>query len=366
MKFLLISPFTSTSGSAIRFWNIAHQLTRHGHAVVYVERAAKDSPPPLYSGIKYYTSPKIKPLFIDITLSFLFNMIILIRHYDADIYYALKPAPNNCFPALVAKLIGKRIFLDIDDLDYGYFKSGLNYIVSKFFFRFFPRFFELVTCHTQQLQKFILENLRISEKKVYFLAQGVSDFFLNYQITEHIKKNKSVVYLATLGLTSDLDDVVPLFVSLCKRHPDLSITIIGDGPRKSYFENLIAQHGISQNVSFLGRIKHDELPAILVSCQIGINYMQPSLTNNCRAILKIREYLALGLQVVCNGTGDASFFKKYIYIENDLKQMEKKISDLLDKKEIKLNKDGIVFLKQNLRWEQIIEDFLKCRKLSFE
>ena len=365
MKFLLISPLTSTSGSAIRFWNIARQLKLAGHDVLYVERSPKDSPPPLYPDIKYKTSPKLKNLFFDIAYSTLFNFIILFKNLDCDIYYALKPAPNNGLPALMAKLLGKKIILDIDDLDYAYFKPGVAHTISKFFFDGLPRFFPLITCHTKNLQGYIYEKLKIPIDRVLFLAQGVSDEFLNYKTQNKITVNsKTIIYVATLGITSELDDLFPMFRDLCELHPDLQITIVGDGVKRRFFEEEIRIAGIMANVNFTGRIDHKELPALIASHRIGINYMRRSLVNDCRAILKIREYLALGLDVVCNDVGDAEVFKDFAYVETSIEGMKACCEQLLLNINSPTNVAGQNYVLENFRWVKVCEKLLQIQILK--
>ena len=133
MKILFASPFTSTSGSAIRFWNIAAQFKAQGFDVVYTDRNSRGTKP-LYqvSGIIYRPSRTFSPLFLDILLSTIFTMALLFRNIDCRIFYALKPAPNNCCAALIARLFGKKIILDIDDLDYEYLRPGLKKRLSRF------------------------------------------------------------------------------------------------------------------------------------------------------------------------------------------------------------------------------------------
>ncbi len=364
MKFLLISPFTSISGSAIRFWNIARRLQNLGYKVVYVERVPKDTSPPLFPEIEYHCSPKLNNLFIDIFYSLLFNLFILFKNLDCSVYYALKPAPNNCFPALLAKLLGKKIVLDIDDIDYGYFNKGFKRKISRFFFDSFPKHFHYITYHTEAIKKYITQNLLIPEQKTYYLPQGVSTFFLNYKTKESIvTESKSLVYVATLGITSDFEDLLPMFKTICQTHSDVFIKIIGDGVKRSVFEKKINLLGISQNFNFLGRIDHNKLPETIATCQVGLNYMHPSFTNNCRAILKIREYLALGLKIVCNNVGDAYLFKDYIYIENNIENMGKRIIELLNSK-IDKDYEGRYFLKENFHWDKIVYDFINFIPLT--
>jgi glycosyltransferase involved in cell wall biosynthesis len=358
MKFLLVSPFTSISGSATRFYSIAKQLIRFGHTVVYIERTPRAMQPPVLPGIRYHATAKRSNLYLDIIISTIFNLIILFRNLDCGIYYALKPAPNNCLGACIAKLLGKRIFLDIDDLDFGYWPEGINKRLSRFFFHLFPRFFELITCHTVALQQYCVAKLNIDPRKNYFLQQGISEAFYSFIPPARVDQiPKSIIYAATLGITSDFVDLLPLLVSLCKKHPDLRVNIVGDGVRKNDFERRVKEMGISGSVFFLGRVAHEEMPRLLGDNWIGINYMRKSETNDCRAILKLREYLACGLQVVCNETGDADVFSRHVFIESTLEGMENRISVLLNKGKY-YNEAGRKFILDNFNWDAIIGNFL--------
>ena len=358
-KFLLVSPFTSVSGSAVRFWNIAQNLQSLGCDVVYVERRPKDAPAPPLENIRHLSSPKLRNLFLDIILSTIFNLAVYIRHCTCSVFYALKPAPNNCIPALIAKFMGKKVILDIDDLDFGYIDPGFKHEVSRFFFNYFPRHFKLITCHTTALKEYITKHSHVPERNIYFLTQGLSDVFLPYRLDKRDTTiRKSIVYLATLGITSDFGDLLPMFVNLCRAHSDLEIKIIGDGVRKSYFAARVEELGLKGNVRFLGWIEHQSIPQVMAANWIGLAYMRPTVTNNCRAILKIREYLGVGLQVVCNDTGDAYLFKDYIHIEKNIDMMESRILSLLGKGFV-VNEEGRKYLERHFKWEHIVEKLLE-------
>jgi glycosyltransferase involved in cell wall biosynthesis len=331
MKLLLVSPFTSQSGSAIRFWNIALQFKLRGFDVVYIDRGSR-SGRPLYhaEGITYRPGRIVAPLVFDILLSTLYNLFMLLRHFDCTLFYALKPAPNNCFPALIARMLGKKTILDIDDLDYEYLPKGFKRIISRFFFHLFPRFFPLVTCHTHRLLAYCKDTLHLPDHRVYYLAQGVSSEFLRIHWSNHPPLKKSILYVATLGITSEFDDLLPMLARVCSAYPDATITIAGDGVRRPVFEQAVTMLGLSSAVSFIGQVDHTKLPEIMADHYIGINYMRPTPVNECRAILKIREYLACGLLVVCNRTGDALEFKDVAYVEPDIDGMEKRLFDLLN------------------------------------
>jgi glycosyltransferase involved in cell wall biosynthesis len=360
MKILLVSPFTSDSGSAIRFWNIAKQFKERGFDVVYIDRHQLGKKP-LYQieGVTYSYSPVFKPFVLDLFVSTIFNLFMLFKHLNCTIFYALKPAPNNCIAALAAKFLGKKILLDIDDLDYEYLHPGLKKSLSRFFFRFFPKYFPLITCHTPNLLAYCKNELRIADNHLYYLAQGVSREFLKLDLSKKpLVQRKSIVYVATLGITSDFDDLFPMLARICERHKDATISVIGDGVRLPAFKAAAKTLDLSKQMTFLGRIPHAELPEVMARHGIGLNYMRPSFGNNCRAILKLREYLACGLQVVCNNTGDAGLFSAFAFVEPDIVAMEKRLQDLLDNVPI-VNSKGRAFIESHFSWNSILTDFLR-------
>lgn len=354
MKILLVSPFTSQSGSAIRFWNIAIGLRAAGLDVVYSDRAGRGSAP-LYrkAGITYCPSPRVPSLVLDILVSTVYSIVLLLRNLDASLYYALKPAPNNCCAALLARFLGKKIILDIDDLDYEYLRPGLKRSLSKFSFALFPRFFPLITCHTPNLRSYCTHSLGISEDRLYFLAQGVSQEFLQMRVPQSgAAPEKSILYVATLGITSDFGDLLPALKSVAASHPDARTTVVGDGIRRKEFEGQARAFGLQEKVVFTGLIPHERLPALMARHRIGLNYMRSTFVNNCRAILKIREYLACGLQVVCNRSGDADLFSEFIFVEPDLDGIERRLKSLLSSAP-EAKAGGRRFIEREYSWESI-------------
>jgi len=358
MKFLLVSPFTNASGSSIRFWNIALHLQKQGHKVVLVERKGNKKKPPIYFSkeITYYASPSAGNLIGDILLSLIFNLIILIRHFNCSVFYALKPAPNNCIPAFIARLFGKKIILDIDDLDYAYWPKSIKRSIAKWYFDAFTKMFPLVTYHTPNLQKYIVDKVGVPESKTYYLAQGVSDNFLDIDINRP-RIPKSIIYVATLSITSDFDKLIPMLANVCKLHPDAYISVVGDGVKKKTFETLVHKYNIDNNVIFHGNVPHKDLPELMCKHQIGLNYLEPSEVNDCRAILKLREYCACGLQVVCNVSGDSELFRDFIFEKSDIDELGIHLSNLLSVN-YTFDQKGQSFVVNNFSWSQIISRFL--------
>jgi len=359
MKFLLVSPLTNASGSAIRFWNIAQALVERGHRVVYAERkSGHASQLHACEGVIYYACPTSGIMPLDMALSLLFYMAVFLRHIDCDLFYALKPAPNNCTVALAAKLLGKKTVLDVDDLDYAYLPGAGSRRLLRFFFDGFPRMFPLVTYHTPSLRQYLMTYAHVSENRLHYLAQGVSAQFVSRGTASDAPDPdpQSLLYVATLGITSDFGDIVEPLASLLNRFPGAHMSVAGDGCRRGEFEQRVREAGIGDRVRFTGTVEHSALPSLVAAHRIGINYMRPAEVNQCRAILKIREYLACGLDVVCNNVGDVELFRGYIHVEPDIDAMFRTVASLLCNP-ARRNREAIDFIRREFNWSSIVADF---------
>ena len=275
--------------------------------------------------------------------------------------------PNTCVPALLFKKVFKcKVIVDIDDLDFDYYLEGYKRHLVRFFFELFPRHFDLVTTHNHHLKNFILAELGIPPEKIYFLPQGIetkpflhADQDLHYQTKWNLKPaDNVVVYSASLGITSDFQHVLPMLVDFLRNYDDVRILVIGDGARKQYFVNQVEAYGLQERIIFTGYIPHVDMPRVLRLARVGINYMVPSKANQCRASIKVREYLAAGLNVVCNPVGDVEIFADYASFCSSLEEFPEAITKALEVKAQDRVSAAQEFVKLNYSWPLIVEDFL--------
>ena len=79
---------------------------------------------------------------------------------------------------------------------------------------------------------------------------------------------------------------------------DIACLIIGDGPEVGQLRMLAGQLGIADNIEFAGYISGDALPAKLAACDIGVVPDPPSAANVTMSMIKVFEYMAVGLPFV--------------------------------------------------------------------
>jgi glycosyltransferase involved in cell wall biosynthesis len=306
-------------------------------------------------------------LWLDILRATLLNLLYGLV-FRPDYVFALKPMPNTCLPTLFIKKICKcKVIVDIDDLDFEYYPHGLRRELVRLFFRLFPRHFDVITTHNRYLKDFITDELEISPEKIYFLPQGIETRqFLEAQPDQRYRvkwginpSDKVIVYCASLGITSDFQHVLPMLVDFLRSSADVKILVIGDGTRRQYFTNKVKAYGLQERIIFTGYVRHGDMPSILKLAQVGINYMAPTWANQCRASIKIREYLAAGLTVVCNAVGEAEVFKDYVTLCSTIEEFPAAMVQALIRQNLDSSRRGQEFVTRTFSWSPLVEGLVE-------
>ncbi|HOT00290.1 MAG TPA: glycosyltransferase [Acidobacteriota bacterium] len=283
--------------------------------------------------------------------------------------YALKPMPNAVLPALAAARGGARIVLDVDDLDFEYYPPGLQRRLVRHWFRRWPRRFDAVSYHVAPLQEYLQTNAGVPPERLRRITQGVDmDVFaaptapLPPEIAVFTGRYQTIVYMASLGITSDFGDVLPALGRILARHADWGLLVLGHGVRLAEFREQAA--GLGDRIRFAGYVDHAAVPAILESCRAGFHYLRPEGANRYRAVMKIREYLAAGLPVVANPSADAVDFGDFIAVADDEPGWERGLSAAVTGEAAARTAAGRQFVAETLDWSRLAPDILDILGLN--
>jgi glycosyltransferase involved in cell wall biosynthesis len=82
------------------------------------------------------------------------------------------------------------------------------------------------------------------------------------------------------------------------------------------------------------------------------------MANQYRASIKVREYLAAGLSVVCNPVGEAEIFKDFVTFCSNLEEYPEAISKTLAVKDQDRVRAAQEFVAAEYSWPPIVKDFL--------
>jgi glycosyltransferase involved in cell wall biosynthesis len=79
---------------------------------------------------------------------------------------------------------------------------------------------------------------------------------------------------------------------------DVQLALVGSGPDRQRLEAITQKLGVSDHVTFHGRVSDDQLKSILLDSDVCVNPDEVNPMNNLSTMNKIVEYMALGRPIV--------------------------------------------------------------------
>jgi glycosyltransferase involved in cell wall biosynthesis len=116
------------------------------------------------------------------------------------------------------------------------------------------------------------------------------------------------VYSGTIAHRFGLDLVVRVLSMLAAEFPLLRLQIVGEGPAVDSLLQLAAAEGVADRVEYTGFIPNHEIPAMVDDALAGISAQREDVFGSLVFSMKVAEYAALGLPVICAGTTTMRYY----------------------------------------------------------
>jgi glycosyltransferase involved in cell wall biosynthesis len=105
-------------------------------------------------------------------------------------------------------------------------------------------------------------------------------------------------YVGELGPQDGVDHLVRAVHHLDEDGIDVHAMVVGDGPAREALETLARELGVEGRITFTGWLETSEVMSVLSSTSIGVGPDPSNPYNDRSTMIKLTEYLALGLPVV--------------------------------------------------------------------
>lgn len=179
-------------------------------------------------------------------------------------------------------------------------------------------------------------------------------------VRPEIKQNKPllVVYVGFMGQQDGLDlllEAVEHLVKIEKRQ-DTHFLLIGRGSMLPALQEMVANKGLNEFVTFTGQVPHEEVVSYLSNADVGVAPDPKTPMNDNSTMIKIFEYMALGLPVVLfdlkegrRSAGPAALYAK----PNDPIDFANQLNRLLNSGELRrqLGACGRKRIEESLNWQ---------------
>jgi glycosyltransferase involved in cell wall biosynthesis len=108
-----------------------------------------------------------------------------------------------------------------------------------------------------------------------------------------------LVFLGEIGVQDRVRWTVDILAALVSdRNVDAELLIVGDGPERQAIEEHAQELGVAERVTITGWVPFEEVPRLLASAHVGLDTAAATDVNDGSTMVKIMEYLVVGLPVV--------------------------------------------------------------------
>ena len=298
-----------------------------------------------------------------------------------DLVQGCNPPDTICLIALPFKVFGVKFIFDHHDANpelyiskYG--RADFLYKLQLMLETITYRVSDVVMATNESYRSLAITRGRLAPQDVFVVRNGpdLSRFKLT-AANQELKHGKTflVGYVGNMSSQEGLDILIDVALNLKNRgRHDVHFTCVGGGPGFSELCRLVEETGVSDSVTFTGRIPDAELLEILSTADVCVNPDRPCDMNNISTMIKIMEYMALGKPIVQFdlkegrfSAGDASLYSSN---EDQVKDFATNILWLLDHPEERQRRGefGRMRVEQELAWSYSVTNLLAAYERAFD
>jgi len=152
-----------------------------------------------------------------------------------------------------------------------------------------------VTITTNDTQR---ELVRADARRVVVVRNCPPTWFADHRCSAPDGRSR-LVFLGELGEQDRVERTVEILAGLVRdRGIDAELLIVGDGPRRAAVLARAEQLGVADRVTITGWVPYEQVPVLLASAHVGLDTAPATEVNHGSTMVKIREYLVVGLPVL--------------------------------------------------------------------
>jgi glycosyltransferase involved in cell wall biosynthesis len=284
-------------------------------------------------------------------IKFLFNSFLFLsyRHLKNkyDLVHVHSIPDFEVFAALLPKLSGSKIILDIHDivpeLFCNKFQASKDSIVFKLLVlieKLSSKFADHVIISNHLWKRTICSRSVLDSKCTTILNYPDSRIFFR-KIVKNKNKHFIFMYPGTLNYHQGLDLAIVAFSKINDNLKNAELHIIGDGPEKSNLKSLSKNLGIQDRVIFKEPVTLDEIPQIMGQADVGIVPKRNDGFGSEAFSTKSLEFMSLGVPLIIARTK----IDQYYFSDDTVCFFEPESTEDLSKAMLALYEDDLLRAK---------------------
>lgn len=274
---------------------------------------------------KLEAGPSIHKYYLDLLLAF--KAIKVAAKFKPDIIHA--HLHEGVFAGKIVQIfIKKPLIADYQGsmvgemLDHGFMKrNSLSFRFNNWLEQTINKWPQKIIFSSSSAKEFFLANFDVNPEKVVSFVEGTNteEFHPGYDISQLRKKlnipdgKKIVIYLGVLTKYQGIDILIDSINDIRRKFDNVHFLIVGF-PNLEYYTAMARELGVSDWVTFTGRVNHEDVPKYLNLGDIGVSLKLSKTEANG----KLFGYMAVGLPCLVFDTktnreilGDTGIYAEY-------------------------------------------------------
>lgn len=307
----------------VRVRKEAHALLARGHKVsVIALRDSGESEHEIVEGVSVYRASLSKKragvlrYIIEYIGFFLFAVIklnVLDRKERFDVVHVSTLPDFLVFAAVVQKLKGRRIVLDLHEIMPEFFMSkfgvGNRHPIVRLL-RVLERvslnFADDVITVNEPIKR-IFQGRAIPNKPIAVVMNMVSASTVKSNV-KRTHEGFNCVYHGTVTDIYGLDTAIAGFARAREKHKDIVFHIFGDGPSLPQLKQLAHDLHLQQSIVFHGAVPYEKMMDALADMDLGILAIRKDVFLNLSFSNKLAEYVYLKIPVISSDLDSVMYY----------------------------------------------------------
>ena len=323
---------------------------------------------------KLEAGPSIHKYYLDLLLAF--KAIKVAARFKPDIIHA--HLHEGVFAGKIVQLfIRKPLIADYQGsmvgemLDHGFMKrNSFPFRFNSWLERTVNKWPQKIIFSSSGAKEFFLANFNVNCEKVVSFIEGTNtdEFHPGYDTSRLREKlnlpggKKIVIYLGVLTKYQGVDILIDSINDVKHKFNDVHFLIVGF-PNLEYYTEMAQKLGVSDWVTFTGRVNHEDVPKYLNLADIGVSLKLSKTEANG----KLFGYMAVGLPCLVFDTktnkeilGDTGIYAEY----NSKKSFVEKLIFLLENEKTAKEYGRIARLRvlEKYTWDNTFSNFIDIYK----
>ncbi len=233
------------------------------------------------------------------------------RIYDEIVVYTPGFSDRMLFSPFI-KLMGHRLIW----LEYGPLQTIFkkNWGFPKLLFRFAQSTPDHVVVISKYTRQSLLDHTNIPKEKMIRIYPGtmpttLTEIFslrkqgLKWKKAQGLEDKKIITFVGRLASEKEVDLLIKAFKQVKKKHKNALLVIVGDGPERNLYEQLVGKFNLKKEVLFTGFVSEKEKPVILAASNM---FVFPSSWELEGFGMTTMEALMIETPVITSGFGPQS------------------------------------------------------------